>query len=437
MADRRSGAPVEGRLRSGARAWYDSLSPLRIRSVRIYLSGQVISLIGIWMQQTAQSWVVWELSHSGTALGIAAMLAFLPTFFLGPWMGVFADRWDRRKVLVATQTSAMILAFVFAILVQTRVIALWHVFVLATLLGIVSALDFPSTQAFIGDIAGMSRVREAIILNTSIFQVSRMIGPALAGWGIGYLGVASAFWINGVTFLAVIASLLVIRGNQVRRASTGRPLQEFREGLAFLRKETRAQDLLAFSVMVTFFGISSIIILPAVVSLVLGGGADMLGFLLASSGAGALVGALVLTPLAQRARRTGSMLAANVVWSGVWLVLFSFTRTFVFTAVTIFFVSMTIPVVLTTANGLLQILAPPDMRGRLLSLYLMISFGAQPIAALLIGIAADAFTPMGAILLNGVLMIVAAAALLGLRSGLLSWEARTTIAGASTGPPTR
>jgi len=127
--------------------------------VRIYLSGQVISLIGIWMQQTAQSWVVWQLSHSGTALGIAAMLAFLPTFFLGPWMGVFADRWDRRKVLVATQTSAMILAFVFAILVQTRVIALWHVFVLATLLGIVSALDFPSTQAFIGDIAGMSRSR--------------------------------------------------------------------------------------------------------------------------------------------------------------------------------------------------------------------------------------------------------------------------------------
>src|SRR5881296_547994 len=407
MADRLQGAPVAGRIRNGARAWYESLSPLRIRSVRIYLSGQVISLIGIWMQQTAQSWVVWELSHSGTALGIAAMLAFLPTFFLGPWMGVFADRWDRRKVLIAT------------------------------LLGIVSALDFPSTQAFIGDIAGMSRVREAIILNTSIFQVSRMIGPALAGWGIGYLGVASAFWINGVTFLAVIASLLAIRGNQLRRTSTGRPLQEFREGLSFLRKETRAQDLLAFSVMVTFFGISSIIILPAVVSLVFGGGADMLGFLLAASGAGALVGALFLTPLAQRARRTGSMLAANVVWSGVWLVLFSFSRTFAYAAIAIFFVSLTIPVVLTTANGLLQILAPPDMRGRVLSIFLMISFGAQPIAALLIGIAADAFTPMGAVLLNGVLMVVVAGALVALRSGLLSWEARATIAGASAGPPAR
>jgi len=437
MADRLQGAHVAGRIRNGARAWAESLSPLRIRSVRIYLSGQVISLIGIWMQQTAQSWVVWQLSRSGTMLGVAAMLAFLPTFFLGPWMGVFADRWDRRKVLIATQSFAMILAFVFAILVQTRVIALWHVFVLATLLGIVSALDFPSTQAFIGDIAGMSRVREAIILNTSIFQVSRMIGPALAGWGIGYLGVASAFWINGVTFLAVIASLLAIRGNQLRRTSTGRPLQEFREGLMFLRKETRAQDLLAFSVMVTFFGISSIIILPAVVSLVLGGGADMLGFLLASSGAGALVGALFLTPLAQRARRTGSMLAANVVWSGVWLVIFSFSRTFVYAAIAIFFVSLTIPVVLTTANGLLQILAPPDMRGRVLSIFLMISFGAQPIAALLIGVAADAFTPMGAVLLNGALMVAAAGALVGLRSGLLSWEARQTLTGAAAGPPSR
>jgi len=436
MADREQEAPVGGRLRNGARAWYESLSPLRIRSVRIYLSGQVISLIGIWMQQTAQSWVVWTMSRSGTALGIAAMLAFLPTFILGPWMGVFADRWDRRKVLLATQTSAMILAFVFAILVQTNVIVLWHVFVLATALGIVSALDFPSTQAFIGDIAGMARVREAIILNASIFQVSRMIGPALAGWGIGYLGVASAFWINGVTFLAVIASLLAIRGSQVRRASTGRPLQEFREGLAFLRKETRAQDLLAFSVMVTFFGISSIIILPAVVSLVLGGGADMLGFLLASSGAGALVGALVLTSLAQRARRTGIMLAANVVWTGVWLVLFSFSHTFIYAAIAIFFVSLTIPVVLTTANGLLQILAPPDMRGRVLSIFLMISFGAQPIAAILIGVAADRFTPMGAVLLNGALMVVAAGVLVGLRSGLLSWEARPAMP-AAAGPPSR
>src|SRR5438132_11251163 len=150
----------------------------------------------------------------------------------------------------------------------------------------------------------MSRVREAIILNTSIFQVSRMIGPALAGWGIGYLGVASAFWINGVTFLAVIASLLAIRGNQLRRTSTGRPLKEFREGLMFLRKETREQDLLAFSVMVTFFVITSIIILPAVVSLVLGGGEDMLGFRLQRSGAEAVVGALFLTPLATRAGRT-------------------------------------------------------------------------------------------------------------------------------------
>src|SRR5207244_13449218 len=127
--------------------------------------------------------------------------------------------------------------------------------------------------------------------------------------------------------------------------------------------------------------------------------------------------ALVLTPLAARARRTGRMLAANVVWSGAWLVLFSFTRTFAFTAVTIFFVSLTIPVVLTTANGLLQILAPPDMRGRLLSIYLMISFGAQPIAALLIGIAADAFTPMGAILPNRPRMLVRAGARALLPSG--------------------
>ena len=419
----------------GGRAWYASFAPLRLRNVRVYFAGQSVSLIGIWMQQTAQSWVVWELSRSGTALGVAAMLAYLPMLILGPWMGVFADRWDRRKVLLGTQTAAMVLAFAFAALVQTGLIALWHVFVLATLLGIVSALDFPATQAFIGDLAGMDRVREAIILNATIFQVSRMVGPALAGWAIGYVGVASAFWVNGVTFLAVLGSLLAIRANQQRRPSTGRPLQEFREGIAFLRSEPRAQDLLAFAVIVTFFGISSIIILPAVVSLVLHRGAETLGFLLAFSGAGALAGSIGVAPFAQRARRTGRMLAACAGWSGAWLLVFSLSRAFVPLAIAIFFVSLTIPVVLTTANALLQILAPPDMRGRVLTILLMVSFGAQPIAAIMIGVAADVLTPLGAIFVNGILMIASAGALLILRSGLPSWEARVVGFGAAAGPP--
>jgi len=423
------------RVSNGARAVLDSLAPLRIRNLRVYLGGQVVSLVGIWMQQTAQAWVVWELTRSGTALGIASMLAFLPLLVLGPWMGVFADRWDRRKVLLTTQTLAMVLAFVFAALVQLNVIALWHVFVLATLLGIVSALDFPATQAFIGDLAGMGQVRQAIILNTTIFQVSRMVGPALAGWAIGYLGVASAFWVNGATFIAVLGSLLVVRGNQVRHVSTGRPLQEFREGLAFLRRDPRAQDLLAFAIVVTFFGISSIIILPAVVGRVFGGGADMLGFLTAASGAGALVGALLLTPIAQRARRTGAMLALCVVWSGGWLVLMSFSHSFLPSAVAIFFVSLTIPVVLTTANGLLQILSPPDMRARVLSILIMFSFGAQPAAAILIGVAADVVGPLGAVFLNGVLMSASAGVLLAVRSGLFAWEAGVQPVASPRAPP--
>jgi predicted MFS family arabinose efflux permease len=411
---------------------FDSLGPLRIRDVRIYMAGQTVSLIGIWMQQTAQSWVVWELSGSGTALGLAAMLSFLPLLILGPFMGVLADRLDRRRVLLATQTAAMALAFVFGALVQTGLIQLWHVYVLAAALGVVGALDFPATQAFIGDLAGMERVREAIILNATIFQVSRMVGPAFAGWAIGYLGTASAFWANGVTFLAVIGSLLVIRGHQVRRASSGRPSAEIREGFRFVRTQPRVQDLFIFAILVTFFGISSIIILPAVVSRVFGGGAEMLGFLLASSGAGALVGAILVTPLAQRSRRTGRMLAACVLWSGAWLVLLSFTRAFPSAAVAIFFVSLTIPVVMTTANGLLQIMAPPNMRARLLSLMIMASFGAQPAAAILIGVVADtSLGPMGAILMNGALMIASALLLAAFRSGLLAWEVRPM----ASGPP--
>lgn len=211
-------------------------SPLKLFNFRLYMSGQAVSLIGTWLQITAQSWVVWELTHSEAALGMVSMLGALPILLLGLWVGVLADRVNRRLLLIITQAGMMLLAFALALLVQFKLVQLWHVYVLSTLLGIFSAIDFPTQQAFLGDLAGMSEVRKAVNLNAMFLQASRMVGPALAGWVIGNWGAATAFWVNGASFLAVIGSLITVQAHQARGHHSGASVfSDLREGLRFLR----------------------------------------------------------------------------------------------------------------------------------------------------------------------------------------------------------
>ncbi len=408
-----------------ASTFRDSFSPLRNRNLRIYLSGQVVSLIGTWLQITAQAWVVWKLTGSTAALGTVSMLSSLPILILGPWAGVWADRLDRRRVLIGTQITAMLLAFILAMLAQANAIELWHVYVLSTILGVVTALDIPAQQAFIGDLAGMGEVRKAVVLNAMIVQVSRILGPAFAGLIIAVLGVSLAFWLNGISFIAVIISLLLVRSNQARKGTYGNPLAEFVEGLQFIRTQPRVQDLLLFVVFVTFFSFSIITnLLPAVTTDVLRGGPEILGTLTAASGAGALVGTLVVVPIAQSRKRIGLIIGAIIVWMGLWYLVFAVSVWLPLSMLCLFFVSMGTPTVMTTANGMLQFLAPPTMRARLMSTFVIISFGFQPFSALYVGYLAEPAhlgTP-ATIGLNGLLMMSGAIALLLLRADLRRWE---------------
>jgi len=403
-------------------------SPLRIRNFRIYLAGQAVSMVGTWLQMTAQGWVVWELSRSPAALGIVAMLSSFPILALGPLAGVVADRLDRRKLLVATQVGAMTLAFVFASLLWTKAIHIWHVYVLSVLLGVVAALDMPAQQGFLGDLAGLGEVRKAVNLNTMVLQASRLLGPALAGFIIGAFGSAWAFFLNGLSFLAVIASLLAVRSQQVRANGEGSWVGEFGDGLRFIFRQPRVQDLIIFAVLITFFGLPVLNILPAVAGQVLKGDATTLGFLMASSGAGALIGTLFLVPIANTIRRAGMVIWGAVVWVGVWFVVFSLERTLELSALSLFFVSLGTPVVITIGMGLLQVLAPPEMRARLFSFFLMVAFGLQPFASLLIGYSAEHLGTPTAIQINGLLLVVGAALILAFRPKLRRWEVGATSA---------
>ena len=401
----------------------DSFTPLRLPNLRIYLTGQAVSLLGTWMQITAQGWLVWELSKSEVALGIVSTLGTLPLLLFGLFAGVWVDRLDRRKILIGSQTAAMLLAFVLALLVFTGTVQLWQVYVLSFLLGCVTAIDFPAQQAFIGDLSGMSEVRKAVVINAMILQVGRMLGPALAGFVVNSIGIAIAFLLNGLSFVAVIVSLIIVRAKQVHSSSRGSQVRAVIDGLRFIRSQPRVQDIILFAVLVVFFGITLLNFFPALAADVLHGDAQTLGYLLASSGAGALIGATIIAPLAQTARRTGLVMGAGVIWAGCWWLLASRSQSVPLSMLLIFLGAWGVPAVLTTANGLLQVMAPPLMRGRLLAAYIIVSFGIQPISAFVIGLVANAIGIANAMLLSGMALVVGALAMLMFRPGLRAWEA--------------
>ncbi|MFN8374832.1 MAG: MFS transporter [Anaerolineae bacterium] len=401
-----------------------SFSPLQHVNFRIYLGGQAISLIGTWLQNAAQAWVVWTLTGSEAALGTVTAFGTLPLLLLGPFAGVWVDRFDRRKLLIVTQAVAMVLAFVLAFLVQSNTVQVWHVYGLSLLLGIVTALDLPAQQTFLGDLAGMDEVRKAINLNAMIINVSRTLGPAVSGILVARIGIAPAFWLNGLSFIAVIASLIAVRARQVQaKASAANPLRQLLDAMLFVRTQPRMQDMFLFALMTTFFVFSVVLTqLPAFASVVLHGDAETAGYLQAASGAGSLMGVLFVVPLAQAQKRSGLVLTTAAVWMGLWMMGFAFSAWLPLSMVTLFFASIGAPTIITLALGLTQLMSPPNMRGRLISLFTMLTFGLQPLSAYLIGQSAEQLGVQNAIQINAVLLIVGALAMLLLRGDLRRWE---------------
>jgi predicted MFS family arabinose efflux permease len=253
----------------------------------------------------------------------------------------------------------------------------------------------------------------------------------LAGFVVGAIGAALAFFLNGLSFIAVIISLVIVRAHQVRLPGGENPLRAVLDGLRFIKREPHIQELILLATLVTFFGISLLSFFPALAADVLQGDAQTLGILMASSGAGAFVGATVVAPLAQTTRRIGRTLELAVIWVGCWWIAASFARTLPVALACIFLVSIAMPTVMTTVNGLLQVMAPPKMRGRLLSAFIIVSFGIQPIAALVIGFFASRFGVSNAILIDGIAIVIGAFAILIVRPELGRWLGPETSAPAA------
>jgi MFS family permease len=399
----------------------EPFSPLKDRNFAIYVTGQTISQIGTWMQTTAQAWLVWELTKDPRMVSLATALGFAPLFFISPFSGVLADRWNRRKVLLGTQITAMILAIILAVWVYTGLNRVEPIFVLALLLGIVNAFDFPAQSAFMGDMVGMNLIRKAVALNTSMFQVGRFVGPAIAGLVVAAFGPAVAFGINGISYIAVIICLLIITTNQVRRSSTGNPMTEFAEAVQFARIHPRILDLIVSAFLVTLFVFGTSSLFAPLASEVLKGGPETLGLISAASGLGALISALFIAPQFATVKRVGLVILSALIWSGMWLMISFGSATFLYQAICIFMLSLALPLILAGTAGLLQTLSPPNMRARLISVFQMSTFGAQPLGALYSGFMGSSLGTQQAILLNGAMMAVFASLLFIFRRDFRRW----------------
>ena len=390
----------------------DSFTPFKNVNYRTYLMGQGVSLAGTFMQQMALQWFVWEITRDTRWIGIVTAITTAPAFFLMPFSGAIADRVDRRKLLITTQIAEMVLALGMALLIFIGIKVVWPVLIFALFLGVSASFTFPSQGAFIGDLSGMDEIRKSMMLYGLAVELGRFVGPALAGFVVAQFNTATAFLLNGLSFGAVIFTLSIVRAEQMRRPPGGNLLQNFGEAVRYVRQQPRIADLLLCSLSIMLFVFASLQMAAPIADLVLNGGPQLVGYMLGASGAGAVVGILVIAPQVLRFERAGAALSVAMLWSGLWLILTSFFTWSWLTLLGIFCFSLNIPVVMGNVVALIQMLAPPDMRARLLSVFSMFSIGVQPLGALFVGWIGNAFGPLAALRVNGFLMVTIALLLL-------------------------
>jgi MFS family permease len=420
--------------RAGAR---EALRALRYPNFRLFFGGQAISLIGTWMQSVAESWLVYRLTGSEVLLGFVGFAGQIPVFLLAPFGGALADRYDRRWILVCTQTAAMILAMALAVLTLTRRIQVWEVFALGALLGIVNAVDIPTRQSFFVEIVGREDLLNAIALNSSMFNGARIIGPAVAGILVAGIGEGWCFFANSVSYLAVIAGLLLMRRPAVGvRPAAGSTLRRIAEGFRFSARTAPVLTLLLLLATASLAGTPYSVLMPVFAEKVLHAGARGLGLLMAASGVGALIGSIALA-FRRQLRGLGSWVAWAAMGVGVALAVFSLSRTFWLSLVLLVPVGCAFMVTLGSSNTLIQAMVPNELRGRVMAVYSMMFMGMAPFGALLAGALASRIGAPATVALGGAVCFVAGL-LFRWRLPSLRGEARTLIryaAGAAPQPP--
>ena len=337
------------------------------------------------MQSIAESWLVYRLTGSAFLLGATGFASQIPVFLVAPLGGIVADRFNRQRVVIGTQIASMILALVLAVLTLTGVIRVWHVFVLAALLGIVNAFDIPARQSFLVDMVGKEDLMNSIALNSTMFNGARIIGPAIAGILVAKIGEGWCFLVNGVSYIAVIAGLLMMRVDRpMSLAPRGPALAHLIEGYRFARHTAPIRSILLLLGLVSLVAMPYTVLMPVFADQILHGGARGLGILMGATGVGALLGALTL------ATRSGVLglgrwVAFTCGGFGLSLVLFSFSRYFWLSVALLLPVGFCMMLGMASSNTLIQAMTPDHLRGRVMAMYTMMFMGMAPFGSLFAG----------------------------------------------------
>jgi MFS family permease len=358
---------------------------LQHRNFQLFFAGQLVSLIGTWMQSTAQLWLVYRLTHSAALLGVFGFANQIPILLLASVGGYVGDHYNRHRGVVWTQTAAMILAFTLAAITLTHVVQVWHVVFIAFLVGIVNAFDVPIRQAFIVQMVGREDLPNAIALNSSMFNGARVVGPAIAGFTIAWVHEGWCFFMNGVSFLAVIGALLAMRIAKTEpRRPEGSPLQNFLQGFRFAMHDRPVRTALLLLSLLSLLGLQYSVVLPIFASEILHRNAGGFGLLLSFAGVGAVLGAL---HFAARTDYKGlaKWIATTATISSVALIVFSQSRIFWLSSAVLVVVGFAATSQMAATNTLIQNRVPDELRGRVMAVYATMFMGVQPIGALMAG----------------------------------------------------
>lgn len=386
-------------------------SALKHRNYRLYFFGQAVSVTGTWMQSLAMSWLVLTLTSSAIKLSLVNVLQFAPTLVFGLLAGVVADRVPKRSLLVCTQSIAALASATLAFLIWTDNIDLWHVYLIALIVGINNSFDMPSRQAFVSEMVGREDLANAIALNSTLFNMGRLVGPALAGLVLGAFGVAACFLIDACSYLAVIVSLLMMRKLPKVKTVRGRnPIESLREGLAYVRATPLVAYLVIFAGSVGIFGINFNVWMPLLAKQDIDTGPGGFGLLMSSLGIGALAGALLLAFQSRKigTRRlvvTALILGLGEVMLGVAM---EATNSLMIAMLISAIVGFGLTSTMSLANTIVQSNAPDELRGRVMSVYIMVGTGVAPLGAILAGAVAGWFGTPISILLGGIITTLTA-----------------------------
>jgi MFS family permease len=398
------------RSRAQGESWKFALRALRSRNYRLFFTGQSVSLIGTWMTQIATSWLVYRLTGSAWLLGIVGFASRIPSFLLGPFAGVWVDRWNRHQTLVVTQILSMVQSFALAGLALARIITIREIIWLGLAQGIINAFDMPARQAFVIQmVEDRADLGNAIALNSSMVNLARLLGPSIAGVIIAAFGEGYCFLIDGFSYLAVIASLLAMSIATVQKRGAEKPVrQELKEGWNYVTQFVPIRSILLLLALISLVGMQYTVLMPIFAGQVLHGGPHTLGFLMGASGVGALCGAMFLATR-KNVLGLGRVLPLAAAIFGTGLIALGLSRLLWLSLLVMLFVGGAMMTQMASSNTILQTIVHDDKRGRVMSFYSMAFLGMAPFGSLLAGALAHQIGAPRTVMISGTICIAGAA----------------------------